>query len=69
VELFSGRSALITGGAGFVGGNLVRALLRLDARAIHVVDNLLSSERCNVPDDGRVTFTEAPSRTTRSLLP
>jgi nucleoside-diphosphate-sugar epimerase len=58
VELFSGRSALITGGAGFVGGNLVRALLRLDARAIHVVDNLLSSERCNVPDDGRVTFTE-----------
>ena len=50
---------LITGGAGFVGGNLVRAILASSPGArISVVDNLLSAERFNVPDDSRVTFVE-----------
>jgi len=49
---------LVTGGAGFVGGNLVRWLLEGDVAAVHVVDNLLSGERTNVPDDHRVLFTE-----------
>jgi nucleoside-diphosphate-sugar epimerase len=48
---------LVTGGAGFVGGNLVRALLSSGVCGVHIVDNLLSSERGNVPDDNRVRFT------------
>ena len=53
-----GTSALVVGGAGFVGGNLVRELLARDAARVLVVDNLLSAERENVPDDARVTFVE-----------
>jgi len=46
--------ALVVGGAGFVGGNLVRRLLDDGAERILVVDNLLSSERDNLPDDPRL---------------
>lgn len=55
---FSGTSALVTGGAGFVGGNLVRRLLAEDVRRVVVVDNLLSAERWNVAEDPRVAFVE-----------
>ncbi|MBA2626913.1 MAG: NAD-dependent epimerase/dehydratase family protein [Gemmatimonadales bacterium] len=55
---FDGASVLVTGGAGFVGGNLVRRLLTDGAGRVHVVDNLLSAERWNVADDPRVSFTE-----------
>lgn len=55
---FNDSAVLVTGGAGFVGGNLVRRLLREGVRSVRVVDNLLSAERVNVPDDPRVTFTE-----------
>jgi UDP-glucose 4-epimerase len=53
-----GSSNLVVGGAGFVGGNLVRELLARDAGRVLVVDNLLSAERENVPDDPRVDFVE-----------
>jgi nucleoside-diphosphate-sugar epimerase len=55
---FAGASLLVTGGAGFVGSNLVRLLLADHAARLHVVDNLLSAERINLPDDPRVEFTE-----------
>jgi UDP-glucose 4-epimerase len=58
VRTFDDAKTLVVGGAGFVGGNLVRALLRGQPRQIIVVDNLLSAERCNVPDDPHVTFVE-----------
>lgn len=54
----AGTSALVVGGAGFVGGNLVRELLAHDAAHVLVVDNLLSAERENLPDDPRVAFVE-----------
>ena len=51
---------LVVGGAGFVGSNLVRALLGDEVREVLVVDNLLSSERENLPDDARVRFVHGP---------
>jgi nucleoside-diphosphate-sugar epimerase len=58
-EAFSGTASLVIGGAGFVGSNLVRRLLESDVERILIVDNLLSAERDNVPDDDRVEFVEA----------
>jgi UDP-glucose 4-epimerase len=49
---------LVVGGAGFVGSNLVRRLLADGVERIVVVDNLLSSERDNLPDDPRVELRE-----------
>jgi UDP-glucose 4-epimerase len=52
------RSVLVVGGAGFVGSNLVRRLLAAGVGHVRIVDNLLSAERVNVPNDDRVQFTE-----------
>lgn len=55
---FKNASALVTGGAGFVGSNLVSHLLGEEVARVHVVDNLLSAERVNVPVDARLEFSE-----------
>jgi nucleoside-diphosphate-sugar epimerase len=52
------RSVLVVGGGGFVGSNLVRRLLAAGVGHVRIVDNLLSAERVNVPNDERVRFTE-----------
>ena len=49
---------LVAGGAGFVGSNLTMALLDTGVKEIVVVDNLLSSERENIPDSPRLCFLE-----------
>lgn len=53
---FSGNRVLVVGGAGFVGSNLVLQILEQDPREIIVVDNLISSDVANIPDDKRVRF-------------
>lgn len=55
---FAGTSALVVGGAGFVGSNLVGELLERGADRVVVVDNFLSAERANVPRDDRVSVVE-----------
>jgi nucleoside-diphosphate-sugar epimerase len=59
VQEFNHGKVLVVGGAGFVGSNLVKALLRGTPREVIVVDNLLSAEQANVPADPRVRFVHA----------
>jgi UDP-glucose 4-epimerase len=53
---FKDRSVLVTGGAGFVGSNLVRRLLREEA-LVTVLDDLFTGRRENLPGSG-FTFVE-----------
>lgn len=51
------KKILIVGGAGFVGSNLCHHILAgHEPKEIWIVDNLLSSDICNVPLDARVRF-------------
>ena len=50
------RRVLVTGGAGFIGNNLVRRLLREEAR-VTVLDDLFTGRRENLPASG-FTFVE-----------
>jgi UDP-glucose 4-epimerase len=58
VSTVAGKALLVVGGAGFVGGNLVREALAREAERILVVDNFLSAERENVPSVDRVELIE-----------
>ena len=64
---FEGSRILVVGGAGFVGSNLVRALLEDGPSKVLVVDNLLSAERENLPDDPAVQLEEASINDDRVL--
>ncbi len=53
---FNGAKICVVGGAGFVGSNLCNQLLRHDIKTLIIVDNLLSANINNVPEDDRVNF-------------
>ena len=55
-EAYEKTTCLITGGAGFIGSNLVRQLLATGAGKVIVLDDLSSSYSWNIPSDPRVKF-------------
>jgi UDP-glucose 4-epimerase len=61
---FSGKSVLVTGGAGFIGSHVADALVGLGAR-VTVVDNLSTGFRQLVPE--RARFVEADLTEERAL--
>jgi UDP-glucose 4-epimerase len=54
---YADKTILVTGGAGAIGSNLVRALAGLEAKVI-ILDDLSSAERWNVPSLAGVLFVQ-----------
>ena len=55
-SIFTESVILVVGGAGFVGGALVRRLLQAAPRRLVIVDNLLSADIGNVPEHPALDF-------------
>lgn len=53
---YEGKTVLVTGGAGSIGGNLVRRLDELNTEKIVILDNLSSSYEWNVPVGAKIQF-------------
>jgi UDP-glucose 4-epimerase len=55
-ETFKEKTVLITGGAGAIGGNLVRKLCTFDVKRVIILDDLSSSYEWNIVNDPKVQF-------------
>jgi len=55
-QIFKGKTVLVTGGAGAIGGNLVKKLNELDTKKIIIIDNLSSSYEWNIPTGPKIQF-------------
>jgi len=55
-EGFRNKTVLVTGGAGAIGGNLVRTLDSYDTKKIIILDNLSSSYEWNIPQSPKIQF-------------
>src|SRR5659263_92406 len=53
---YEGKTVLVTGGAGAIGGNLVRRLTDLNTAKIIILDNLSSSNEWSVPVGPKIQF-------------
>jgi UDP-glucose 4-epimerase len=55
-ESLKNARVLVTGGAGFIGNNLVRRLLSIGVSQIVIMDNQSSGMSVFLPNDARITF-------------
>jgi len=55
---YKDKTVLVTGGAGCIGSNLTKALIRAEAAKIIILDDLSSAEKWNIPVAPNVVFIE-----------
>ncbi|MFC1974499.1 NAD-dependent epimerase/dehydratase family protein [Chloroflexota bacterium] len=55
---YKGKNVLITGGAGCIGSNLTKALIKAEAARVIVLDDLSAAEKWNIPTASNVVFVE-----------
>ncbi|MCL0075573.1 NAD-dependent epimerase/dehydratase family protein [Dehalococcoidia bacterium] len=55
---YKGKNILITGGAGCIGSNLTKPLIKAEAGKIIILDDLSAAERWNIPTAPNVVFIE-----------
>lgn len=55
-NFYKDKTILVTGGAGAIGSNLVRALADCSAKLVIILDNLSSAELWNIPSLSNVLF-------------
>ena len=53
---YDGKTILVTGGAGAIGGNLCRKLSELNAKKVIILDDLSSSYEWNIPKAKNIMF-------------
>ena len=58
LDEYEKKNIIITGGAGCIGSNLTRTLVKAKANRIIVLDDLSAAERWNIPTDPAVVFIE-----------
>ncbi len=58
LDFYRGKTVLVSGGAGAIGSNLIRALGELGVKLVIVLDDLSSAVRWNVPSLANVLFVE-----------
>ena len=53
---YKGKNILVTGGAGCIGSNLTKALVKAEAAKIIILDDLSAAEKWNIPTAPNIVF-------------